>query len=237
MMHHEPTSRPPPRLQTLTAWSKALVPLLLFSKAIFMAIYVNFYSRFLADIAEAEGAAAPEIPAGFVAGMVAFVISAFILFLVAIVTLVVVIMLMYRFTSYLAFYGYSSTWKEGMVIASFLIPYANMVLPYLVLRDLWRAVHAPHPAQWQTVQAPPGILWGWLTYAVGSAVVGVVAVIGMFWGTLWGMQGGNVAGIPYVVFGLAVIPATAVAILWPRYLNAVIGRFNNTLTAAGMTPA
>jgi hypothetical protein len=74
-------------------------------------------------------------------------------------------------------------WSPGWAAGSWFIPFVNLVLPYLVTRELWGATDPPRPAF--------PLLEAWWVAWIGSAIVQIVAnQVGRF-----SLAGGDVLGI------------------------------------------
>ncbi len=72
------------------------------------------------------------------------------------------------------------SWSPAWAAGAWFIPAANLVLPYMVARELWAKAGGPHPAQ-------PGPLLGlWWAACIGAVVINL---IGNFQGNV---QSGNV---------------------------------------------
>jgi hypothetical protein len=63
--------------------------------------------------------------------------------------------------------------KPGWGIAGWLIPFANFVIPVLILQDLWRGSDARTPrtaTTWRSNNASPLVGWYWTAFLVGSVL-------------------------------------------------------------------
>lgn len=61
--------------------------------------------------------------------------------------------------------------SPGLGIAWFFIPLANLFMPYMTVRDVWRA--SARPRDWQGESAPATIIAWWILWLAGG-VIGVV---------------------------------------------------------------
>lgn len=61
--------------------------------------------------------------------------------------------------------------SPGLGIAWFFIPLANLFMPYMTVRDVWRA--SARPRDWQGESAPATILFWWIFWLAGG-IVGVI---------------------------------------------------------------
>lgn len=62
--------------------------------------------------------------------------------------------------------------SPGLAIGWFFVPFANLFMPYLTVRDLWRA--SARPRDWQAEAAPLLILLWWICWLAGS-ILGTIA--------------------------------------------------------------
>jgi hypothetical protein len=68
------------------------------------------------------------------------------------------------------------TWSPGWAIGGWFIPYANLVIPFLVLRESWKAAEAPFlpPGAWRQVRLPSWTGWWWGLWVATSALPGLL---------------------------------------------------------------
>ena len=63
-------------------------------------------------------------------------------------------------------------WTSGWAIGGWFIPCANLVIPFLVVRDIWR--RTPDSVHGAVGSPGMGLLWGWwITWAIGYLVSAV----------------------------------------------------------------
>lgn len=62
--------------------------------------------------------------------------------------------------------------SPGLAVAWFFIPLANLFMPYMTMRDLWRA--SANPRDWQAAPAPGHVLLWWACWLV-AGLTGIVA--------------------------------------------------------------
>ena len=60
----------------------------------------------------------------------------------------------------------------GLGVGWFFIPLANLFMPYMTVRDLWRA--SARPKDWQAERAPATILIWWICWLAGSILATIV---------------------------------------------------------------
>lgn len=61
--------------------------------------------------------------------------------------------------------------SPGLGVGWFFIPLANLFMPYMTVRDIWKA--SAKPRDWQAERAPAAILIWWLLWIAGG-IIGVV---------------------------------------------------------------
>ncbi len=64
--------------------------------------------------------------------------------------------------------------SPGWAVGWFFVPLANLVMPYIAMRELWKA--SAHPRDWQLASAPLAIPLWW-AFWLASGVAGGVAVV------------------------------------------------------------
>ena len=64
-------------------------------------------------------------------------------------------------------------WSPTWAVLGWLIPYANLVVPFLVMRETWRGSHARAPTGWEA-QPVPAWLNGWWALWVGGSLLSVL---------------------------------------------------------------
>jgi len=77
-----------------------------------------------------------------------------------------------------AFGAQGLTWSPGWAIGGWFIPYANYVIPFLVLREIWRAAEGPlgAGAYWRQVPIPGWTGWWWGLWVASSVAPGLFVV-------------------------------------------------------------
>jgi hypothetical protein len=63
--------------------------------------------------------------------------------------------------------------KPGWGIAGWLIPFANLVIPVLILQDLWRGSDAQSPrgdTNWRSNKGSPLIGWYWAAFIISNVI-------------------------------------------------------------------
>jgi Domain of unknown function (DUF4328) len=95
--------------------------------------------------------------------------------------------------------------SPGLAIAWFFIPIANLFMPYLTLRDTWRA--SAEPGDWQAARAPLAILLWWICWLVA----GITGLIGLRLLLEFPYEAGEAAELFFLVSNAVAIPA---ALLW-----------------------
>lgn len=77
-----------------------------------------------------------------------------------------------------AFGAVGLTWSPGWAIGGWFIPYANLVIPFLVLREAWKAAEAPFlpPGAWRQVRIPSWVGWWWGLWVAAAALPAVLMV-------------------------------------------------------------
>jgi hypothetical protein len=109
-------------------------------------------------------------------------------------------------------------WSPGWAVAGWLIPYANLVIPFLAMRETWRGSHAEHPTGWADRPVPSWIGWWWGLW-VGGSTLSMVVHFSLVFSTLR-------SPLPGVAVFLVDLVATAVPYgfalaLWLRLLAEV----------------
>lgn len=99
--------------------------------------------------------------------------------------------------------------SPGLAVGWFFVPLANLFMPYMTVRDMWKA--SANPRDWQGASAPAAIILWWLLWLAGN-IAGTISF------RLWLEKDAGSAGeIFSLVSNLAAIPA-ALILAW------VIGR-------------
>lgn len=99
--------------------------------------------------------------------------------------------------------------SPGLAVGWFFVPLANLFMPYVTVRDMWKA--SADPRDWQGASASGAILLWWILWLIGN-VAGTISF------RLWLEKDAGTAGeIFSLVSNLAAIPA-ALILAW------VIGR-------------
>jgi hypothetical protein len=95
--------------------------------------------------------------------------------------------------------------SPGLAVGWFFIPLANLFMPYMTVRDTWKA--SANPRDWQGASAPGAIVLWWILWLVGN-VAGTISF------RLWLEKASGSAGeIFSLVSSLAAIPA-ALILAW-----------------------
>ena len=69
--------------------------------------------------------------------------------------------------------------SPGWGIAGWLIPFANLVIPYIVFQDLWRSSdeHSEPGTQWRSLPGAPLVTAWWTAYIVGTVASPLAIVL------------------------------------------------------------
>ena len=93
-------------------------------------------------------------------------------FLVQIATAIVFLVWLYRANANVRALGADDMMgSPGLGIGWFFVPLANLVMPYMTVRDIWRA--SVRPRDWQAERAPAAILLWWICWLAGG-IIGVI---------------------------------------------------------------
>jgi len=114
--------------------------------------------------------------------------------------------------------------SPGLAIAWFFIPIANLFMPYVTLRDTWRA--SAEPGDWQAARAPLAILLWWICWLAA----GITGLIGLRLLLEFPYEAGDAAELFFLVSNAVAIPA---ALLWAW----MIGRIQEMQEKARLTQA
>lgn len=109
--------------------------------------------------------------------------------------------------------------SPGWAVGWYFVPLMNLVMPYLAMRELWKA--SARPGDWQLEPAPPTILAWWLLW-LASGVAGTIA---LRLSLEFGKEGASAAEMFAFGSDLAFIPA-ALLLAW------IIGRIQAMQTRA-----
>jgi hypothetical protein len=100
----------------------------------------------------------------------------------------------------------------GWSIAGWLIPFANLVIPYLIMQDLWRASdpQAEPGIGWRRLKGAPLVAQWWIAYIVSFVAVPAVMAAVIFGATTagsvgWALKAGRLLGAGAAVLAIFVI--------------------------------
>jgi hypothetical protein len=96
-------------------------------------------------------------------------------FIATVATFVVTIIWMYRIATNVRAFQRQTTWSPMFAIFGWLLPpFVLYVIPFLMLRELWKASDATNPEDlesWRSTKDTP-LVWGWfLLYGIAPAVL------------------------------------------------------------------
>jgi Domain of unknown function (DUF4328) len=97
--------------------------------------------------------------------------------------------------------------SPGWAVGWYFVPLMNLAMPFIAMRETWKASARPH--DWQLEPAPPAIIAGWLCWLVSS----IAGMIGLRLSLEFGKEGAATAEIFAFVSDLAFIPA-ALLLAW-----------------------
>ena len=89
----------------------------------------------------------------------------------------------------------------GLAVGWFFIPLANLFMPYMTLRDMWRA--SANPRDWQAASAPAVILIWWVCWLAA----GIAATIAFRLQIEFPYEAGEAMEIFYFISNCVSIPA------------------------------
>lgn len=99
--------------------------------------------------------------------------------------------------------------SPGLAVAWFFIPIAFLFMPYMVVRDTWKA--SGDPKDWQGRSAPP-LIWLWWACFLGAAIAGTLSLRFAWEGGFdmlpvigWLDLVANLLSIPAALLGAAIV--------------------------------
>lgn len=167
---------PPPRFED----PRGNLGIILVLGALFIAASVGYFVGFLAffsrifDAIPTDPATAPAGPPAFVFEGLGFMMAAMVAFLAVSLAQALVsgFWLMRAARNIRALGGAGFSWSPGWAIGGWFIPYANWVIPLLVIREVYKGSRPEntHPASWQAQRVPGWVGWWWALW-VGAPVL------------------------------------------------------------------
>jgi hypothetical protein len=106
----------------------------------------------------------------------------------------------------------SARWTPGWTIAGWFIPIANLVIPFLVVRDIWRRSFTPPTEPQTSASVSPLLWWWWVTFVVGY----VALLISPSVSTLHSL---NVRDGAHIAALVVLLVSAVLLIIWVRRLS------------------
>lgn len=228
-----PGYAPPPPYRSLAPKRRAIAVLAVFvglAPLVFLALHafmlVSAFQSLSPTFPPPPGSN-PDVPPGFAAAivgaMLAVLAMALVMFGVNVAqALVVGFWGRDAANNVRAFGAQGLTWSPGWAIGGWFIPYANYVIPFLVLREIWRATEAPllQGRDWRQVPVPSWTGWWWGLWVASSVVPAMLVVPVEMLVLITGMPPWILA-IP-LLLALAVVAAAYVHFM--RFVDAITQR-------------
>ncbi len=141
------------------------------------AIVANVVGIFLPDSADYEDASVEAVAVQ----LVIMALLGLALAAVSIAQVVVGVVWMHRAYSNVKSFGARGlAWSPGWAVGAWFIPIANLVIPFMIMVEIWKSSHpdAPGPDGWKSLPTPGWLVALWVLW-VGAFVASAAAAIGI----------------------------------------------------------